>query len=350
MKTGLTTLLGIDLPIVQAPMAGSSGSALVIAVAQAGGLGSLPCALLDAEQVRAEVGRIRAAVSAPFSLNFFCHTEPADDPARMRHWLDRLAPYAAELGVPLAAPGSGGRGSFDASRCELVEELRPAVVSFHYGLPAPDLVDRVHGAGAVIMSSATTVEEARWLQEHGCDVVIAQGLEAGGHRAMFLTDRLDTQLGTMALVPQVVDAVTTPVVAAGGIGDARGVAAALALGADGVQIGTAFLRCPEAATGPQHRLALADAAGKASVLTNVFTGRPARTLVNRAVAELGPMSEAAPAFPLPAGAIAGIRAAAEAGGSAEFTALYAGQAAALARALPAAELLRSWAAGLTTGA
>jgi nitronate monooxygenase len=346
MRTRLTEQLGIDFPVVQAPMAGSVGSAMAIAVAQGGGLGSLPCAVLTDDQVRDEVARIRAAGPAPFNLNFFCHREPADDPERMRRWLARLAPYAAELGVSLDEPGGAGRGSFDAGRCELVEQLRPPVVSFHYGLPEPALVERVHRADATIMSSATTVAEARWLVEHGCDVVIAQGLEAGGHRAMFLTDRLDTQLGTMALVPQVVDAVSVPVVAAGGIADARGVAAALALGADGVQIGTAFLRCPEADTGAQHRQALARAAGAPSALTNVFTGRPARTLVNRAVAELGPMSELAPAFPLPAAAIAGLRATAEASGSADFTALYAGQAAPLARPVPAAELLRSWAAEL----
>jgi nitronate monooxygenase len=327
MRTRLTELLGIELPIVQAPMAGASGSELAIAVARGGGLGSLPCATLDGDQIRSEVGRIRSAGPAPFNLNFFCHAEPADDPERRPRWLARLAPYAAELGVPLHPPGGGGRGTFDPARCELVEQLRPPVVSFHFGLPSPALVDRVRGTGAVVMSSATTVAEARWLEEHGCDVVIAQGVEAGGHRGMFLTDRLDTQLGTMALVPQVVDAVATPVVAAGGIADARGVAAALALGADGVQIGTALLLCPEAATGEQHRRALKQAAGVPSVLSNVFTGRPARVLRNRAVDELGPISELAPAFPWPAGAIAGIRAAAEGRGSPDFSALYAGQAA-----------------------
>ncbi len=302
--------------------------------------------MLAAEQVRSEVARIRVAGTAPFNLNFFCHAEPADDPERMGRWLDRLAPYAAELGVSLADPGPAGRGSFDSARCELVEQLRPAVVSFHYGLPEPALVDRVRGTGAVVMSSATTVAEACWLVEHGCDVVIAQGLEAGGHRAMFLTDRLDTQLGTMALVPQVRDAVPTPVVAAGGIADARGIAAALALGADGVQIGTALLLCPEAGTGEQHRRALQAAADTRSAITNVFTGRPARALVNRAVDELGPLAEEAPAFPRPAGAIAGIRAAAEGAGSPDFSPLWAGQAAALARSAPAAELLQSWMAGV----
>jgi nitronate monooxygenase len=346
MRTRLTDLLGIAVPIVQAPMAGSQGSALAAAAAGAGALGSLPCAMLDADGVRAEVAAIRAATTGPINLNFFCHAEPDPDPERMRNWLARLAPYAIELGVPPTAPGGGGRGAFDAALCDLVEQLRPAVVSFHFGLPAASLVDRVRATGARILSSATTVDEARWLADHGCDAVIAQGVEAGGHRGMFRTDRLDTQLGTLALVPQVVDAVTVPVVAAGGIADARGIAAALALGADGVQIGTAFLLTPEATTGPLHRRALEHAADTPSALTNVFTGRPARSLVNRAVRELGPMTGAAPAFPLAVGPMAGLRATAERAGSADFSPLWAGQAAALARPLPAADLIRAWTAAL----
>ena len=342
MTTTLTELLGTRVPIVQAPMAGSSGSALAIAAMQAGGLGSLPCAMLGPADIRSEVARFRAAGPAPLNLNFFCHREPVADPERMRAWLGRLAPYARELGVELGEPTGGGRVPFDAAVCELVEELAPEIVSFHFGLPAPALVERVRGTGAVIMSSATTVAEARWLEDHGCDVVIAQGLEAGGHRGMFLTDRLDTQLGTMALVPQVVDAVTVPVIAAGGIGDARGIAAATALGADGVQIGSVFLLCPEAATGALHRRALEQASGAPTALTNVFTGRPARGLVNRMAAELGPMSDMVPAFPLPSVAAGGLRAAAERLGSADFSPLWAGHAAALARSVPAGELLRSW--------
>src|SRR3954469_6982132 len=207
MRTRLTDLLGIAVPIVQAPMAGSQGSALAAAVAGAGALGSLPCAMLDADAMWSEVAAIRTATTGPISLNFFCHAEPDPDPGRMRDWLARLAPYAAELGVTPTVPAGAGRGAFDAPLCEGGEQLRPAVVSFHFGLPAEPLVDRVRASGARILSSATTVDEARWLADHGCDAVIAQGLEAGGHRGVFLTDRLDTQLGTMALVPQVVDAV-----------------------------------------------------------------------------------------------------------------------------------------------
>lgn len=343
MRTRLTELLGIEVPIVQAPMAGHTGSALAIEVARAGGLASLPCAMLGAEAVQAEVGLVRAATPGPINLNFFCHAEPLDDPGVVAHWLQRLAPYAAELGVEVRAAAGPSRPPFGPAMCEVVEELRPEVVSFHFGLPAPALVDRVHAAGATILSSATTVEEARWLEANGCDVVIAQGAEAGGHRGMFLSADTGTQVGTIALVPQVVDAVATPVVAAGGIADARGIAAALLLGADGVQIGTAFLLCPEARTAALHRRALEARTGVPTALTNVFTGRPARSLVNRAVTELGPMAPDAPPFPLPAGPMGGLRARAEEAGSADFTPLWSGQAGALARAVPAGELVRAWA-------
>ena len=246
----------------------------------------------------------RAASDRPVNLNFFCHAPPDADPARLDAWRERLAAYYAELGVDADAGGpSTGRTPFDAALTEVVEELAPTVVSFHFGLPADALVERVRATGATVVSSATTVAEARWLEDHGCDAVIAQGIEAGGHRGMFLTDDLATQVGTMALVPQVVDAVEVPVIAAGGIADGRGIAAALALGADAVQLGTAFLRCPEALTGELHREALAAASEDATALTNVFTGRPARGIVNRVVAEVGPLTDAAPAFPTAVGAL-----------------------------------------------
>ena len=252
-------------------------SALAIAVSTAGGLGSLPCAMLSTDEVRAEVAAIRAATAGPFNLNLFCHQPPVPDPARLAAWSScslRSTPSSVSR-CRQGTPG-GGRGTFDATLCDLVEELAPPVVSFHFGLPDDVLVERVKRAGATVLSSATTVEEARWLVDHGCDVVIAQGLEAGGHRGMFLADDPTGQIGTMALVPQVVDAVDVPVVAAGGIADGRGIAAALALGATGVQLGTAFLRCPEATSTALHRKALGAAAEDETVLTNVITGRPAR--------------------------------------------------------------------------
>ena len=342
MRTRFTELLGIDVPIVQAPMAGSSASALAIAVSAAGGLGSLPCATLPPDSVRHEVAAIRAATDRPFALNFFCHAAPSPDATDLSAWLDRLAPYFDELGAERPQPGGGGAGrmSFAEEQCALVEELRPAVVSFHFGLPDAGLVDRVKATGATVLSSATTAAEARWIEEHGGDVVIAQGSDAGGHRAMFLTSDPAMQVGTMALVPAVVDSVRSPVIAAGGIADGRGIAAAIALGADGVQLGTAFLRCPEALTSPLHRAALASASGDQTVLTNVRTGRPARSIVNRLIREFGPIVDSVPPFPLAALGTTPLRAAAEPAGSAEFSPLWSGQAVALGRAVPAGELVR----------
>jgi nitronate monooxygenase len=337
--------LGIEIPIVQAPMAGSSDATLVAAVCETGALGSLACGVLAPEAIRDQVGAIRARTADPFNLNFFCHAEPPTDVAGVDGWARRLEPYRAELGVEWEPTTSaGGRLAFDDAMCEVVEELRPAVVSFHFGLPRAPLVERVRSAGATVVSSATTVAEARWLEDNGCQAVIAQGIEAGGHRAMFLATDLASQVGTMALVPQVVDAVDIPVIAAGGIGDSRGIVAALALGADGVQLGTAFLLCPEATTGTLHREALRHATDDATAVTNVLTGRPARSLVNRVIAELGPMAPDAPAFPLAAYQLAALRASAEAAGSDDFSSLWSGQAAPLAREVPAAELVRTLAA------
>jgi len=331
----MSELFGVEVPILLAPMAGAGSSALAIAVARGGGLGALPCAMLSHEQIRAEVRAFRAAVRRPLNLNFFCHAPPAADAERERKWRERLAPYYAELGIdPAAAAPVPSRAPFDAALCALVEELRPEVVSFHFGLPAADRLARVKATGAKVLASATTVAEAVWLERAGCDAIVAQGAEAGGHRGTFLDGDVATQVGTMALVPQVVDAVRVPVIAAGGIGDARGLAAAFALGASAVQLGTAYLFCPEATISPVYREALRRAGPTA--VTNVFTGRPARGFVNRLVREVGPISDRAPPFPLAGGAVAPLRQA----DPANFGPLWSGQAAALGRELPAEELTR----------
>jgi nitronate monooxygenase len=332
-------LLGIEAPIVQAPMAGFALSEMVIAVSEAGGLGSLGCATLNADQIRAELSIIRQRTSRPINVNFFCHHQPHIDIEREFAWRERLAKYYVELGLDPKAPvPSSSRTAFDGPMCDLVSEFKPEVVSFHFGLPGKELVSRVKATGAKILSSATTVDEARWLEGEGCDAIIAQGYEAGGHRGMFLSQDISTQVGTMALVPQVVDAVKVPVIAAGGIADARGIVAAFALGAAAVQMGTAYLFCPEAKIGPLHRRALTNAKDSQTVLTNVFTGRPARAMVNRIVRELGPLSDLAPEFPLAAGALAPLRTSSEAAHSDDFVPMWSGQAARLARDLPAGEL------------
>ena len=239
-----------------------------------------------------------------------------------------------------------GRSPFTAEVAAALAGFKPAVVSFHFGLPAAELVARVKAWGAKVLSSATTVDEARWLEAHGADAIIAQGLEAGGHRGMFLTDNLATQVGTFALLPQVVSAVKVPVIAAGGIADAKGIAAAMKLGAAGVQIGTAYLLCPEATTSPVHRAALKSGAARDTALTNLFTGRPARGIVIRIMKEMGPISSAAPQFPLAGSAIAPLRAKAEASGSGDFSPLWSGQNASGCKELPAAQLTRALAAAL----
>jgi nitronate monooxygenase len=341
----LIELFHIELPIVQAPVAGAMDWELAATAAEAGALGSLPCAMLDVDQVREQMAKIRARTEKPINLNFFCHTPPVLSNEREARWRERLAPYYRELGIDPAAPvPSSNRAAFDAAFCDLVEELAPEVVSFHFGLPEPLLVNRVKAMGAVVLSSATTAAEARWLEAHGADAIIAQGYEAGGHRGMFLTDDLAAQVGTFALVPQIVDAVKVPVIAAGGITDARGIAAAFALGAAGAQIGTAYLWSPEAKISAPHRAALERAPSDATVVTNLMTGRPARGIINRVMREIGPIADVAPDFPLAADALAPLRAKAEAQGSGDFSPMWAGQAAPLGRPLPAGELTKKLAA------
>ena len=332
-------LAGISHPIVQAPMAGANLGAMAIAVSRAGGLGSLPCGMLNVEQVRTELNVIRQQTDRPINVNFFCHERPAPDDERERRWRNQLAPYYAELGVERSvAAGGANRAPFDAVMCSLVVQMRPRVVSFHYGLPERGLVEQLKAAGCVIQGAATTVEEARWLEARGADAIVAQGLDAGGHRGMFLALDLASQVGTFALVPQVVDAVRVPVIAAGGVTDARGSFAALALGASAVQIGTGYLLCPEAEISAPYRVALRSTRDDSTALTNVLSGRPARGIVNRLMREAGPISADAPQFPLASVAVQPLRTKAEAQGSGDFSPLWAGQAASLARELGAGEL------------
>lgn len=337
----LTDLLHVDYPLIQAPMAGAQGAALAIAVGKAGGLGSLPGAMLSPEALQEELRTLSQNSERGWAVNFFCHTPPTPDPERDAAWRAALASFYAEAGLDLdAVPGGAGRVPFSHEVADQVEPFRPPVVSFHFGLPATDLLARVKGWGSCVLSTATTVAEARWLEAHGADAVIAQGLEAGGHRGMFLSEDISTQVGTMALLPQIVAAVKVPVIAAGGIADAAGVTAAVALGAAGVQVGTAYLCCPEATTSTLHRAALQSEAAQHTALTRLFSGRPARGIVNRVMRELGPMSPAAPAFPLATAAMAPLRAHWEAQGSGDFSPLWSGQNASGCKPVPAAELTR----------
>jgi len=340
----LTELFGIDHPIVQAPMAGADSPALAAAVSGAGGLGSLGCAFLSLRQIEQAVADIRSRTGRPFNLNFFCHTAPRADTTREAAWLERLAPFYEEMSIDppksLIAPPP-----FDEERCALVERLRPAVVSFHFGLPEAEFLDRVRKTGASILSSATTPEEARWLAARGVDAIVAQGAEAGGHRGVFLRDWRSGSgmIGLFSLLPQIVDAVDVPVIAAGGIADGRGLAAAITLGASGGQIGTAFLFTPEAGISDAHRKALLSDRSAETLVTNVMSGRPARGLPNRMTRELGALANDLPDFPLPNAAVAPLRTA-KRGAPAQFNALWAGQSVASCREMPASQLIASLAA------
>ncbi len=347
IRPSLTDLIPSRLPLIQAPMAGAQGSALALAVCAAGGVGSLPAAMLSSEALQAELQLLRQQAQGPWNVNFFCHPSPTPDSAAEARWREALRPFYDEAGIdPAQVPAGAGRVPFSHAVADLVEPFAPPVVSFHFGLPAPELLARVKRWGSVVLSSATTVDEARWLQAHGADAVIAQGLEAGGHRGMFLTTELGTQLGTFALLPQVVAAVQVPVIAAGGIADAAGVRAAMALGASGVQVGTAFLCCPEASTSALHRAALMSEAARHTELTTLFSGRPARGIVNRLMRELGPLNPAAPAFPLATAAVAPLRAHFESLGRTDCTPLWSGQNTSGCRPVPAAEVLCGLASGL----
>ena len=346
--------LKIRWPFIQAPMAGVQGSALARAVSEAGALGSLPCAMLPPDALHAELEKLHAS-GLPYNVNFFCHQPPAPDTSRDAAWRAALKPYYDEFGLDMEAiPDGPGRRPFDAEAADLLAEFKPAVVSFHFGLPASELLARVKNWGAFVMSSATTVREGLWLQEHGADAVIAQGLEAGGHRGNFLSLDISEQMGTFALLPQLVKTLRVPVIAAGGMADAASVRAAMALGAAGVQVGTAYLCSDEATTSPLHRAALQSEAARHTALTNLFTGRPARGIVNRIMRELGGgeaehfstgLGAVAPAFPLATNAIGPLRAAAEKAGRTDFTPVWSGQNASGCRSGPAAEITQALAKG-----
>ena len=341
------THAAVPAVIIQAPMAGVQDAGLAIAAAQAGAVGSLPAAMLGPDALARELARLASAAGGPCNVNFFCHQPPLPDPARDAAWRQALRQFYAELGLapaPAATAAAASRQPFSETMAEVLETHPPAVVSFHFGLPAPALLARVKRLGVAVWSSATTLPEALWLQAHGADAVIAQGLQAGGHRGHFLDTDPAQQGPTLALLQQWVPLLRLPVIAAGGIATADDVRAARGLGAAAVQAGTAYLLCPEAQTSAVHRAALQDPAAR-SALTNLFSGGLARGLVNRLMRDMGPVSTLAPAFPGATAALAPLRACAEAQGRADFSPLWAGDGFAAARALPAADVTRALAAG-----
>lgn len=338
--------LSLQAPLIQAPMAGVQGVALAAAVANAGALGSLPCAMLSLEALQESLQQLKALTRRPVNLNFFCHQEQAESAARYQAWLESLAPYLDEFGLsPRDLPEGPQRAPFSPAVAEVVEPFAPAVVSFHFGLPERELLARVKRWGALVLSSATTLEEARWLQDHGADIVIAQGLEAGGHRGHFLREDFVGQLPTAELVAACVAELSVPVIAAGGLGCVETVTTMRDLGAAGVQLGSAFLLADEATTSALHRAALVSDRVSETALTNLYTGRPARGIVTRLMRELGPLTPRAPVFPLAANAVGALRAAAEKNGDDSFTPLWCGEHArprATAAADIVAEFAQAW--------
>lgn len=324
--TTLGELVGVELPIIQAPMAGVQDHRLAVAVSNAGGLGSLPCAMLAPDAMERELAALQLLTSRAYLVNFFCHAPSVADVEREKRWRELLAPYYVEFGLDPAAVAPGpARRPFDHDAADVLERFRPAVVSFHFGLPAEDLVARVRSMGSKVFSSATTVEEAKWLEARGVDAIIVQGSEAGGHRGMFLVDDVATQIPMRELLSAVLSVVSVPVIAAGGIADADDVAAVIVAGACAAQVGTAYMLCPEATTSAVHRAALKNPDSRQTSLTNVFTGRPARGIANRLMRELGALRDDVPAFPLASAALAPLRAAAEKRGAGDFSALWAGE-------------------------
>ncbi len=330
-------LLGSRHPIVQAPMANAGGVALAAAAIAGGAVGSLPCAMLTPGQVRAQVAELRASAPGPINLNFFCHTMPgqADDKA----WRALLAPFYTEYDLAAGGDAGAARLPFEEAMAAAVEETKPKLVSFHFGLPPAPLLERVRRTGARILASATSVAEARWLAERGVDAVIAQGFEAGGHAGRFLGAPAEEQMGLFALLPQIVDAIDLPVIAAGSIADGRGIAAALTLGAEAVQVGTAFLHCAESLIAPAHRASLVDERAERTAFTNLFTGGLARGLPTRLTDALGWVRPEAPPYPTAAAALSPLARAAAERDETGFSPMWAGQAARLAAPMAARDLV-----------
>jgi len=341
--------LDVDLPIIQAPMAGVQGSKLALAVSRAGGLGSLPCAMLSYDKLKQELDCIYSSTEKPVNFNFFCHSPAKPDSRREARWRDVLQPYFSEFGINENEISEGSsRLPFNHDMADILANYKPRIMSFHFGLPDEKLLHRVKAWGTKVLSSATTLQEAKWLEAHGADGIIAQGLEAGGHLGLFLSDDMTTQMGTFSLLPQIIKKVSVPVIAAGGIADASGVAAALFLGARAVQIGTAYLLCSETETTDIHWQALKSEASQHTAVTNLFTGRPARGIINRIIRELGPMNNTTPEFPTAATAISALRKEAEAMGLNDFTPLWSGQNTSGCKEISATELTRALAKEIQT--
>ena len=340
MTLPIHQLLGTKLNIIQAPMAGVQNWELAVAVSNAGCLGSIPCGMLTPEQVVAEIELFSAHSDKPYNLNFFCHEMEPIDQKSLAHWQLLLKNYYNDLGAEKPKSFRGLRYPFDAEMADRIEPFKPPIISFHFGLPSPELIERIKSWGTVILSSATTIEEGIWLEKHGADIIIAQGVEAGGHRAMFLTTDIKSQMPVVELVNALKSHVSVPIVAAGGIGSKQDIRKLVELGSCGVQLGTAFLLCDEAKTSEVHKAAI-KSHNQITAITNVFTGRPARGIQNKVMTDLGYMTDEAPKFPYASIAMAPLRAEAESQFSGDFTPLWAGTNRRACEEISASDLLKA---------
>ena len=340
--------LDCDYPLIQAPMAGVQDSRLALAVAKAGAIGSIPCAMLSDEKLQSELVTLQHATDKPINLNFFCHPIPNPDPQIELKWRKLLSPYYDKYRIKQTDIKEGSsRIPFSSDIADLIEPFAPQLISFHFGLPDGDLLQRIKSWGTRIISSATTVAEAKWLESQGVDGVVAQGIEAGGHRGMFLREDLDDQLPTLELLQQILEEVHLPVIASGGIGDVTQIKECMSLGAAGVQVGTVYLCSREATTTKPHRKLLLSKPPCETAITNLFTGRPARGIVNKLMQDLGPLNEATPQFPLAANALVPLRKTTSVFGSTDFVPLWSGTNSGTCKVAAAKEITDELAAAFT---
>lgn len=344
MKDKATHIPGVEFPIIQAPMVGVSTPKLAAAVSNAGGLGSIGIGASTPEQARAMISETRVLTNKPFNVNLFCHRPAMANAQREAAWLEYLRPYFAEFGATPPAELKEIYKSFlqDEAMLELLLSERPAVVSFHFGLPPQEQIRALKQAGIILLASATTPAEAALVEEAEVDFIVAQGIEAGGHRGVFEPEQGDAGIGTLPLVRLIAKQTRLPVIAAGGIMDGQGIAAAMALGASAVQLGTAFILCPESSANAAYRQTMKSERARHTQITSVISGRPARGIINRIFSEVGaPGPYRLPDYPITYDAAKALHAAASARGNNDFAVQWAGQGAALAREMPAAELIRT---------
>ncbi len=338
-QNNFTKALNIKYPIIQAPMASAASIELASEVSNAGGLGSLGLSYHKIENILPDYKKILSKTNHSINLNFMTHKEPSKNDIKAKKYMNEVKKYYEEYKVAEIPNLINTTETFNKEHLELLLEMNPKIVSFHFGLPQQDYIQSIKNQNIYIISSATTVKEAKILEDSGADAIIAQGYEAGGHRGTFASSYKEGEIGLFSLLPQVVEATSVPVIAAGGIANGKGIAAALMLGAQGVQIGTAFLSCPEASVHPLWKDAISNASTRDTRITSAFTGRPARGIVNRLVIDMENKNDIIPDFPTVGSVIKPLANIAATNGKDDFLSLWAGQSAPMNRNISASELI-----------